>query len=85
LKAVDTLKKASPPSNKDSSMGKYKQKSSAPLKSPPCTFLAAAGARPPNPSLLVDVAKLRIGKEGQIKLEILCSTLSKELATVTPP
>jgi len=83
-KAVDALKKVPPPSNKDTSASKGKQKLSAPIKTPPCTFLAITRARPPNPSLLVDVAKLGMGKEGQIKLEILCSALNKELATVTP-
>jgi len=64
---------------------KSKQKSSAPPSAPPHTFSAIAGARPPNPSLLVDLAQLGIGKEGQVKLEILCHALNKELAAVTPP
>ena len=85
-KAVEALKKAPPPfSNKDTKASKSKQKSPAPPSAPPCTFSAIAGARPPNPSLLVDLAKLSIGKEGWVKLEILYHALNKELAAVTPP
>jgi len=86
-KAVEASKKApsSPPSNKDTNMSKSKQKLSAPYKPPTCTFSAIARARPPNPSLLVDLVNLGIGKEGQVKLEILCYALNKELATITPP
>jgi len=85
-KAVEALKKAPPPSsNKDTKASKSKQKSSAPPSAPPCTFSAIAGARPPNPSLLVDLAQLGIGKEGRVKQEILCYALNKELTAVTPP
>ena len=66
-------------------MNKSKQKAAAPHKPPTRTFSATAGARPPNPSLLVDLAKLCIGKEGRVKPEILCHALNKELAAVTPP
>ena len=87
-KAVEVLKKAPtppPPSNKAANIGKSKQRQSAPLTPPPHTFSAVAGARPPNPSLLVDLAKLGIGKEGWVKPEILCHALNKELAAITPP
>jgi len=84
-KAVEALKKAPPPpSNKGVNAAKSKQKASTPYNPPTHTFLAIAGARPPNPSLLVDLANLGIGKEGQVKLEILYYALNKELATVTP-
>ena len=73
-KAVEALKKAppTPPSCKDANVSKSKQKVSTPPHPPSRTFLAIAGARPPNPSLLVNLANLGIDKEGRLTPETLC-------------
>ena len=66
-KAVEALKKGNTttPSNKKDSAGQGKQAPSAPQKPPTRTFSAVAGTRPPNPSLLVDLAHLGITKESR--------------------
>jgi len=86
-KAVKALKKAPPPphSNNDTNVNKSKQKSPTPHKPPIQSFLAIAGTRPPNPSLLVDLANLGISVEDQVKLEVLCQALNKDLTAITPP
>jgi len=65
-KAVEALKKA-PPLTKMPMQAKVSKNCLPPTH----TFLAITRARPPNPSLLVDLANLGISKEGWVKLEIL--------------
>jgi len=48
-------------------------------------YLAIAGTRPPNPSLVVDLAHLKITDENWPKPEDICQTLNKRLGEVTPP
>jgi hypothetical protein len=54
-------------------------------KPPPKTFSAIAGARPPNPSLVVDLAPLSLAEEDQPKPEIICGTLNVRLGNISPP
>ena len=84
-KAVEALKKGNPPSDKGPKTSSNKPKSTAPQKSPTRSYSAIAGARPPNPSLVVDLAHLGIKLEDQVKPEILCDAINKGLATISPP
>jgi hypothetical protein len=54
-------------------------------KPPPKTFSAIAGARPPNPNLVVDLAHLRLADEDRPKLEIICGTLNMRLGNISLP
>ena len=84
-KAVDALKKGNPSSHKDTKANANKAKPAAPQKSPPHTYSAITGSRPPNPSLVVDLSHLGIKLENQVKLEVLCDAINKELILINPP
>jgi hypothetical protein len=43
-----------------------------PITAPPKLYSAIAGSRPPNPSLVVDLAHLNLAAEDQPKPEIIC-------------
>ena len=84
-KAVESLK--------SSSISKPKQKASTQnlhTSGPththfPCTFAAIARARPPNPSLVVDLAHLSISQKDWVKPTFLCRTLNEGLASISSP
>ena len=52
---------------------------------PSCTYSAVAGARPPNPSLVVDLAHLGISEKDWVRPEVLCDAINRRLSTITPP
>ena len=47
--------------------------------------MAIAGSRPPNPSLVLDLAKIGTDKGNQVKLEVLCLSLNKKLGWLSLP
>jgi hypothetical protein len=47
-------------------------------------YLAAVGSRPPNPSLMVDLAGLELTAEDQPRPEALCKLLNRKLGKQTP-
>jgi hypothetical protein len=57
-----------------------KGKSNSPIKS----YAAIAGTRPPNPSLVVDLAGLELPTEGHPRPEEICELLNRKLGKVTP-
>ena len=84
-KAIDSLKKAPSPPNNRSAPKASKAKGVAPSPPNQRTYLAIAGSRPPNPSLVVDLDKYGIGKDDRVKPESLCQSLNEKLAAITPP
>jgi hypothetical protein len=58
-KAVNTLKKGNTTPSEKANLCR-KQKASTTSKPAPCTYSAVAGSRPPNPSLVVDLAYLGV-------------------------
>ena len=84
-KAVEDLKKASPTSNKTSPPKLSKQKEGVKSTHSPLTYSAVAGSRPPNPSLVVDLAKFGTDKGTWVKPEVLCHTLNERLSQISPP
>ena len=84
-KAVDRLSKGNNPSKNPPSTPCKKQKGGENSKQPQRTYLAVARSRPPNPSLVVDLAHLSLPVEGQPRPELICKTLNKKLGEVSPP
>jgi hypothetical protein len=83
-KAVDTLKKDNTtPSEKANP--RSKQKASATSKPAPRTHSAAAGSRPSNPSLVVDLAHLGVSTGNRVKLETICCALNDGLGRISLP
>jgi len=84
-KAVDTLKSL-PPSKSKQKASTQNTYTPGPIHNPtPCTFAAVAGARPPNPSLMVDLAPLGISQKDWVKPVHLCHALNQGLSTISPP
>jgi hypothetical protein len=83
-KAVDTLKKGNTtPSEKANP--RSKQKASATSKPTTHTYSAVARSRPPNPSLVVDLAHLGVSAGDRVKLETICCALNEGLGRISPP
>jgi hypothetical protein len=83
-KAVDTLKKDNTtPSEKANPHSK--QKASTISKPAPRMHSAAAGSRPSNPSLMVDLAHLGVSTGNRVKPETICYTLNNRLGRISPP
>jgi len=83
-KAIENIqKKFTPPSNNPPPPPAQRGKDKA--HTSPCTYLAVAGSRPPNPSIVVDLANLG----DQIVVEpwpdIICRTLNQRLQDITLP
>ena len=51
---------------------------------PQKTYLAIAGSRPPNPSLVVDLGVLKITDHNHPQPETICESLNKELSETSP-
>jgi len=83
-KAVDCLSKGNPPS-KNPPIARKKQKGGENKQQPQRTYSAAAGSRPPNPSLVVDLAHMDFPDGSRPWPEIICEVLNKKLGEVTPP
>ena len=84
-KAVEDLKKGTTNPHKTAAPKPSKQKA-APSSPPPTrTYSVIAGSRPPNPSLVVDLAKSGLGKDSRVKPEVLCQAINKKLAAISPP
>ena len=84
-RAVDRLSKGNTLSNNPNTSSRKKQKSGEKAKHPKRTYSAVAGSRPPNPSLVVDLAHLNLPVEGRLRPELICETLNKKLGEVSPP
>ena len=84
-KAVDRLSKGNTPSKNPNTSSRKKQKSGKITKQPQRTYSAVAGSRPPNPSLVVDLAHLSLPAEGWPQPELICETLNKKLREVSLP
>ena len=82
-KALAGIQKPSTTPNKQSSQAPQKGKGTTPT--PTRTYSAVAGTRPPNPSLVVDLAHLGIAAKDQVRPEILCDAINKKLITISPP
>jgi hypothetical protein len=84
-KAVEDLKKVTTISHKTAAPKPSKQKAAPSLSPPTCTYSVVARSRPPNPSLVVDLAKFGLGEDSWVKLEVLCQAINKKLTTISPP
>ena len=84
-KAIEGLRKANPPSNKQPAPKPSTQKGAGKSPPNPRTFSAIAGSRPPNPSLVLDLAKFGTDKGNRVKLEVLCLSLNEKLGQLSPP
>jgi hypothetical protein len=61
------------------------KKSRTTTKPTPKTYLAIAGARAPNTSLIVDLAHLGLADDTRPRPEVICSTLNERLRQISPP
>ena len=84
-KAIEGLKKATPPSNKQPAPKPSTQKGTGKAPPNPRTFSAIAGSRPPNPSLVVDLAKYGNDKGNRVAPEVLCRSLNEKLGRISLP
>ena len=84
-KAIETLKSAPTPKPQQKASNQSACTSGPPPKPTTHTFMAIAEARPPNPSLVVDLASLGISQKNQVKLDHLCHALNQGLHTISPP
>ncbi len=84
-KAVEDLKKVTANSHKTVAPKPSKQRTTAPTTPSPRTYSAIARSRPPNPSLVVDLAKYGMDKDSRVKPEIMCQAINKKLAAISPP
>ena len=82
-KALAGIQKPSTTPNKSPTQTPPKGKGATPT--PPRSYSAVAGTRPPNPSLIVDLAHLGIVAKDRVRPEILCDAINRKLATITPP
>ena len=82
-KALAGIQKPSTTPNKPPSQPTPKGKGTTPT--PSRIYSAVAGARSPNPSLVVDLAHLRIAAKDRVRLEILCDAINRKLSAITPP
>ena len=84
-KAVESLQKASPPSKQTPPPNAKQQKGKVDSKSPPRSYSVIAGSRPPNPSLVVDLANLEFDAGSRPKPEAICCLLNEKLHGISPP
>ncbi len=84
-KAVERLSKGNTPSKNTSPNMRKKQKGGETKQQPQRTYSAVAGSRPPNPSLVVDLAHLDFPDGSRPRPEKICEVLNKKLGEVTPP
>ena len=84
-KAVERLSKGNSSSKSPATSSRQKQKKGENAKQPQRTYSAVAGSRPPNPSLVVDLAHLCLPGESRPRPELICETLNKKLGEVSPP
>src|SRR5712691_9321025 len=84
-KAVERLSKGNTPSKNTSPNMRKKQKGGETKQQPQRTYLAVAGSRPPNPSLVVDLAHIDFPDGSRPWPESICEVLNKKLGEVTPP
>jgi hypothetical protein len=84
-KAIEGLKKASTTPNKPNAPKPSKLKDVGKSSPTPCTYLAIARSRPPNPSLVVDLAKYGSVKGDWVKPDTLCHNLNEKLSQISPP
>ena len=81
-KALEGIQKPSTtPSKRQSPPTQSKDKS----KLPPHSYSAVVGSRPPNPSLVVDLADLKFDASSRPKPEAICCLLNEELRGISPP
>ena len=81
-KALEGIQKPSTtPRQQPSSQSKVKDKTNNPTH----TYSVVAGARPPNPSLIVDLSHLGIAAKDWVRLEILCDAINRKLVMISPP
>ena len=71
-KAVESLKKGAPPQKPQTPKKPTQKGAPTPTPTRP-TYLAIAGTRPPNPSLVVDLAKSGLDQSSWVKPEKLLS------------
>src|SRR6266705_2586045 len=71
--------------NSEPPIARKKQKGGENKQQPQRTYSAAAGSRPPNPSLVVDLAHMDFPDGSRPRPEIICEVLNKKLGEVTPP
>jgi hypothetical protein len=83
-KAISSIQKQLNTNSKTKATAPTKGKDGK-TKPPQKTYLAIAGARPPNPSLVVDLAHLGLVDEDRPRPEVICSTLNVKLSALTPP
>ena len=84
-KAIEDIqKKVAPPSPKNQLDPTATKRGKGNLNSTAKLYSAAAGSRPPNPSLVVDLAGLEIAAEDRPRPEIICKLLNKKLGERTP-
>jgi hypothetical protein len=84
-KAITDLQKKVTPTSSPKQKGpiaetREKGKAKPPIKS----YSAIAGSRPPNPSLVVDLARLELQKSSRLHPEAICKILNRKLGEVTP-
>src|SRR5260221_9485720 len=75
-KAVERLSKGNPPSSNPTPSKSQKQKGRDSKQQPQRAHSAVAGSRPPNPSLVVDLAHLDFPDGGRPKPEPICDALN---------
>jgi len=84
-KTVERLAKGTSPSKNPSPSTRKKQKGGENKQQPHRTYSAVAGSRPPNPSLIVDLAHVEFPEGSRPRPELICESLNKKLGEVTPP
>ena len=83
-KAVENIqKKFTPPSSKPPSPPTQRDKDK--VQSTHRTYSAVAGSRPPNPSIVVDLANLGDQITVKPRPDVICRTLNDRLQLITPP
>ena len=84
-KAVETLKSAPPPKPQQKANAQNSCTPGPTSKPATRTYSAIAGARPPNPSLVVDLAPFGINQKDRVKPVHLCSAINQGLRNISPP
>src|SRR5260221_1442013 len=84
-KALERLSKGNPPSKNPSPSTRKKQKGRENNQQPQHTYSAVVGSRPPNPSLVVDLAHMDFPDGSRPRPEHICKVLNRKLGEVMPP
>src|SRR5260221_555653 len=84
-KALERLSKGNPPSKNPSPSTCKKQKGRENNQQPQHTYSAVVGSRPPNPSLVVDLAHIEFPDGSRPRPESICEVINKKLGEVPPP